>query len=188
MKNSNIEVSSHGYRWLDYQNIPEDIEREHIQKTIDVHQKLLGENPPGFYQGKPSLNTRRLILETGTFLYDSDSYSDELPYWLQHDQSHHLIIPYTLECNDMRFVIPNGFTNGEQFFHYLKDTFDYLYQEGESSPKMMSVGLHCRLVARPGRITGLIKFLDYISSFQDIWICKREDIAKHWHQNHSKSI
>ena len=184
MKKANMEISSHGYRWLDYSSIKEEIEKEHIEKTIEVHQGLLGEAPAGIYQGKPSINTRRLVIETGKFKYDSDAYSDELPYWVGHQNKNHLIIPYTLECNDMRFATANGFSYGEQFFHYLKDTFDCLYEEGEYAPKMMSIGLHCRLIARPGRIQALKKFLNYIESFNDIWVCKREEIAHHWHQNH----
>ena len=184
MKKANMEISSHGYRWLDYANVSEEVEKEHIEKTLDVHQKILGETPPGIYQGKPSLNTRRLVIETGKFLYDSDSYSDEIPYWVNYKNKSHLIIPYTLECNDMRFATANGFSCGEQFYQYLKDTFDCLYAEGEASPKMMSVGLHCRLIARPGRIQALKKFLDYIEGFNDVWVCKREEIARHWHENH----
>ena len=184
MKKANFEISSHGYRWLDYQNIPIEIEKEHIEKTIEVHQRFLGETPAGIYQGKPSINTRKLIIENGRFLYDSDSYSDELPYWVRFQEKNHLIIPYTLECNDMRFAIANGYSYGDEFFHYLKDTFNCLYEEGATSPKMMSVGLHCRLVARPGRIMALKKFLTYLEGFNDIWICKREEIAKHWMTNH----
>ena len=184
MKRANMEISSHGYRWLDYQNISQQIEKEHILKTIETHQRILGEVPPGFYQGKPSINTRRLIIETEKFKYDSDAYNDELPYWVTHDQKKHLVIPYTLECNDMRFATPNGFSCGEQFYQYLKDTFDCLYEEGAESPKMMSVGLHCRLVARPGRVQALKRFLDYLEEFDDIWICKREDLADHWQKYH----
>jgi len=185
MKSANFEISSHGYRWLDYQNISEEIEKEHIEKTVEIHQQIIGEKPPGIYQGKPSINTRKLIIENGSFLYDSDSYSDELPYWVNLNNHKHLIIPYTLECNDMRFATANGYSYGDQFFQYLKDTFDCLYQEGEDSPKMMSVGLHCRLIARPGRIMALKKFLTYLEGFSDIWICQRQEIASHWMANHS---
>jgi allantoinase len=185
MKKANMEVSSHGYRWLNYQNIPYDQEKEHIEKTIEVHQKILGENPAGIYQGKPSINTRKIIIDTGKFLYDSDSYSDELPYWVAQKDRKHLVIPYTLESNDMRFATANGFSYGEPFYQYLKDTFDCLYAEGADSPKMMSIGLHCRLVARPGRIQALKRFMTYLENFNDIWICKREEIAQHWTLNHS---
>ena len=192
MKNANMEISSHGYRWIDYQNTPEDIEKEHIERTIEIHQKVLGEKPPGIYQGKPGRNTRRLIIENGSFLYDSDAYSDELPFWMPYttkngDKKNHLIIPYTLECNDMRFATPNGFSYGEQFFHYLKDTFDCLYEEGSTHPKMMNIGLHCRLVARPGRIQALKKFMDYIQQKERVWITTREEIAYFWKKNHPPS-
>lgn len=180
MKKANMEISSHGYRWLDYQNISREIELEHIEKTIEAHQQILGETPPGFYQGKPSINTRELLIKTNKFKYDSDAYCDELPFWIQQDEHKHLVIPYTLECNDMRFATANGFSYGEPFYQYLKDSFDCLYEEGANSPKMMSIGLHCRLVARPGRIQALKKFMDYLQSFDDIWICKREQIADHW--------
>ena len=185
MKKAGFEISSHGYRWLDYQNIPMDVEKEHIEKTILAHQKILGEMPAGIYQGKPSKNTRRLIIENGNFLYDSDSYSDELPYWIHHQNKNHLVIPYTLECNDMRFATANGFSYGEPFYQYLKDTFDFLYEEGKTAPKIMNIGLHCRLVARPGRILALMRFMDYLQKFNDIWICQRKEIADIWHKNHS---
>ena len=185
MKKAGFEISSHGYRWLNYQNIPPEIEKQHIENTLLIHQRILGEKPPGIYQGKPSINTRKIVIENGSFIYDSDSYNDELPYWVQHQNKNHLIIPYTLECNDMRFATANGFSHGEPFYQYLKDTFDCLYAEGETDPKMMSIGLHCRLIARPGRVQALKKFLDYIENFPDIWICTRENIATFWNEKYS---
>mmetsp|Transcript_5551 Transcript_5551/g.7101 ORF Transcript_5551/g.7101 Transcript_5551/m.7101 type:complete len:341 (+) Transcript_5551:106-1128(+) len=188
MKNTpNWEIASHGYRWWDYQSINEDIEKEHIKRTIEIHEKYLGQRPVGMYQGKPNINTRKLVVEEGGFLYDSDSYADDLPYWTyDYGPKPHLIVPYTLSENDMRFAIPNGFSHGQEFFQYLKDSVDYLLEEGRNgSPKMMSIGLHCRLVGRPGRAAGLAKFIDYIKSHNnDIWIARRDDIAKHWYKHH----
>lgn len=181
MKAAGWEVASHGYRWIDYQYVGEDTEREHIRKTIEVHQKVLGERPLGIYQGKPNKDTRRLIVEEGGFLYDADSYADDLPYWNYDYGKPHLIVPYTLDNNDMRFA--QGL-EGDRFFQYLKDAFDTLYEEGATTPKMMSVGLHCRIVGRPGRARGLMRFLDYIKSKPDVWIARRVDIAKHWHEHH----
>ncbi|MEL6555351.1 MAG: allantoinase PuuE, partial [Cyanobacteria bacterium J06621_11] len=156
------EVASHGYRWIDYQYFGEEIERSHIQKAIDIHTQVIGSRPLGFYQGRNSPNTRRLIVEEGGFLYDADSYADDLPYWNHDYGKPHLVIPYTLDNNDMRFATAQGFNSGDQFFSYLRDAFDVLYKEGEQSPKMMSVGLHCRLSGRPGRAAALAKFLDYV--------------------------
>jgi len=188
MKDAGWEIASHGYRWWDYQDVPEDEEREHIKRTVAIHEKIFGKRPVGMYQGKPTVNTRKLIVEEGGFLYDSDSYADDLPYWTMKygDGKPHLIIPYTLSENDMRFVSPNGFSHGEDFFKYLKDSLDYLIEEGrEGSPKMMSVGLHCRLVGRPGRSAGLKKFLEYVKSLgDDVYLCTREQIANHWYEHH----
>ena len=184
MKKANFEISSHGYRWIDYRNVSAEIEKAHIEKTIEVHQKILGEKPPGIYQGKPSVNTRKLIIENGSFRYDSDAYNDEIPYWVKHEDKNHLIIPYTLECNDMKFSTGNGFSYGEQFYQYLKDTFECMYEEGTESAKLMSIGLHCRLIAKPGRVQALKKFLSYLEDYNDIWICQRQEIADHWHINH----
>lgn len=181
------EVASHGYRWIDYQYVGEAVEREHIQKAIKIHTEVTGSRPLGFYQGRLSPNTRRLVIEDGGFLYDADSYADDLPYWV-HDYGHpHLVIPYTLDNNDMRFATYQGFNSGEQFFTYLRDAFDVLYQEGETSPRMMSVGLHCRLAGRPGRTAALARFLDYVQSHENVWICRRVDIARHWHTHHVPS-
>ena len=184
IKESNFEVVSHGYRWIDYQFVQEEIEKEHIIKSYEIIKSIFGEYPLGWYTGRTSPNTRRLVLENTNVIYDSDSYSDDLPYWENINNKQHLIIPYTLDNNDMRFATNQGFNSGEQFFQYLKDSFDCLYKEGETNPKMMSIGLHCRLIGRPGRIQSLLKFLDYIQQFKDVWICKRNEIAEHWYQNY----
>ena len=184
IKESNFEIVSHGYKWIDYQFINEDIEKEHIIKSYEIIKSIFGEYPLGWYTGRTSPNTRRLIVENTNVIYDSDSYSDDLPYWEKINDKRHLIIPYTLDNNDMRFATNQGFNSGEQFFQYLKDSFDCLYKEGETNPKMMSIGLHCRLIGRPGRIQSLLKFLDYIQQFKDVWICKRNEIAEHWYQNY----
>ena len=184
IKESNFEIVSHGYKWIDYQFINEDIEKEHIIKSYEIIKSIFGEYPLGWYTGRTSPNTRRLIVENTNVIYDSDSYSDDLPYWEKINDKQHLIIPYTLDNNDMRFATNQGFNSGEQFFQYLKDSFDCLYKEGETNPKMMSIGLHCRLIGRPGRIQSLLKFLDYIQHFKDIWICKRNEIAQHWYQRY----
>ena len=186
MKQAKWEVASHGYRWWDYQNVNEETEREHILRTVQIHKDRIGVRPVGFYQGKPNVNTRKLVVEEGGFLYDSDSYADDLPYWNFDYGKPHLIIPYTLSENDMRFAIPNGFSNGDDFGAYLKDSLRYLVEEGKMGyPRMMSVGLHCRLVGRPGRAKALADFIDYAKSFnKDVWICTREDIANHWHTYH----
>ena len=180
----NHEIYSHGYRWIDYRSVPENIEREHIEMAIEIIQNLTGNRPLGWYTGRTSVNTRRLVAEAGGFLYDADAYDDDLPYWVKVDKTDHLVIPYTLDCNDMRFVSPQGFNSGDQFFSYLKDAFDTLYAEGDASPKMMSVGLHCRLIGRPGRFQALAKFVKYVKTFEKVWVCRRIDIAKHWRQYH----
>lgn len=184
MQSANWEIASHGLKWIDYQSMAMDEERGHIQEAIRLHTEITGIRPLGWYTGRTSPNTRNLVMEAGGFLYDSDSYSDDLPYWVMNYDQPHLVIPYTLDCNDMRFATAQGFNSGDQFFCYLKDTFDVLYQEGGIAPKMMSVGLHCRLVGRPGRVAALRRFLDYVSGFQDVWIARRVDIARHWHQYH----
>ncbi|MEZ8309566.1 allantoinase PuuE [Vibrio splendidus] len=178
------EICSHGYRWIDYQYIDESEERDHMTKAIKIIQQVTGQRPQGWYTGRTGPNTRRLVAEEGGFLYDSDAYDDDLPYW--HTETGHpqLVIPYTLDVNDMRFSTAQGFNSGEQFFQYLKDTFDTLYMEGETAPKMMSVGLHCRLIGRPGRIAALRRFLDYVKQHDSVWLCRRIDIANHWHQHH----
>jgi len=180
MKERGHELASHGYRWIDYQHVPAEIEAEHIAQAVAAHERILGERPVGFYQGRTGPNSRRLCIEEGGFLYDSDSYADDLPYW---DRSHgrpHLIVPYTLDVNDMRFATSQGFNSGEQFFCYLRDAFDVLYREGETAPKMMSVGLHCRLSGRPGRAAALGRFLDHVLAHDSVWVARRVDIARHW--------
>jgi allantoinase len=182
---ANYEVASHGWRWIDYQNIKKTEEKKHMKLAIQAHTKIFGKRPDGWYTGRCSPNTRDLVMENGGFLYDSDSYSDDLPYWETRNKKKQLIIPYTLDNNDMRFATNQGFNTGDHFFTYLKDSFDALYEEGKTNPKMMSVGLHCRLIGKPGRIQSLKRFLDYILKHEDIWICKRIDIAKHWIKNYS---
>ena len=175
-----FEICSHGYRWIDYQQIPEETEREHMQKAIDIQTRLTGERPLGWYTGRTSENTRKLLVEEGGFLYDADDYSDELPFWTRIDGKSHLIVPYTLDSNDMRFATAQGFNAGDQFFSYLKDSFDVLYCEGKTRPRMLSVGLHCRLAGRPGRFAALRRFLDYSLAHDGVWFCRRIDVARHW--------
>ena len=184
IKNGNYEVACHGWRWIDYQNVKKSTEKKDMKLAIKTIKKIFGKRPLGWYTGRCSPNTRDLVFEDGKFLYDSDSYSDDLPYWEYKKNKKQLIIPYTLDNNDMRFATSQGFNAGEQFYTYLKDSFDALYEEGKTNPKMMSVGLHCRLIGRPGRIQSLKKFLDYALKFNDVWICKRIDIAKHWIKNY----
>jgi len=185
IKKAGYEVASHGWRWIDYQNISKSEEKKHMKLAIKTIKKNFGTRPLGWYTGRCSPNTRDLVFEEGGFLYDSDSYSDDLPYWETRNKKKQLIIPYTLDNNDMRFATNQGFNTGDHFLTYLKDSFDALYEEGKNNPKMMSVGLHCRLIGRPGRIQSLKKFLDYVLNHKDVWICKRIDIAKHWIKNYS---
>jgi putative urate catabolism protein len=184
MLEADWEIASHGYRWIDYQYMGEEMEREHLQKAIAIHTQVTGSRPLGWYTGRISPNTRRLVVETGGFLYDSDSYADDLPYWVHDFGKPHLVIPYTLDTNDMRFGSPQGFNSGDQFFTYLRDAFDFLYAEGDIAPKMMNIGLHCRLVGRPGRAAALARFLDYVKGHPNVWVCRRIDIARHWHTHH----
>ena len=185
MLEADWEIASHGYRWIDYQYISEAEEREHLAHAIEIHTRVTGSRPLGWYTGRTSPDTRQLVLEDGGFLYDTDSYADDLPYWVEGlNDKPHLVIPYTLDANDMRFATNQGFNSGDQFFTYLKDTFDTLYAEGETAPKMMGVGLHCRLAGRPGRAAALARFLDYVQSQDRVWICRRLDIARHWHEHH----
>ena len=181
----NYDICAHGFRWIDYQFIDEKTEREHIKDCITLLTDCLGSRPLGWYTGRNSPNTRRLVMEEGGFLYDSDTYDDDLPYWNEDSKSNnrHLIIPYTLDVNDMRFASPQGFNSGDQFFNYLKDTFDALYLEGETHPKMMSVGMHARILGRPGRIMAMRRFLEYVKTFDDVWLCTRREIADHWYEN-----
>jgi len=186
LMSSNYEVASHGWRWIDYQYIKKSEEKKHMKMAIENQKKIFGKRPLGWYTGRCSPNTRDLVFEDGGFLYDSDSYSDDLPYWETKNNKRQLIIPYTLDNNDMRFATNQGFNTGDHFYSYLKDSFDALYEEGKTHPKMMSVGLHCRIIGKPGRIQALKKFLDYIKKHKNVWICKRVDIAKHWIKNYSK--
>ena len=187
------EIACHGLRWIHYQDIDEAVEREHMQQALDIITQLTGSTPLGWYTGRDSPNTRRLVVEQGGLLYDSDYYGDDLPLWTQvktsaGEDKTHLVIPYTLDVNDMRFATAQGFNSGEQFFHYLRDSFDVLYTEGAQTPKMMSVGLHCRLVGRPGRFRALQRFLDYVQARDQVWICRRIDIARHWIDRHPPQV
>lgn len=184
MKAADWEMASHGYRWIEYKDFSEAAEREHLKLAIDIHTRVTGSRPLGWYTGRSSEHTDKLVIEEGGFLYSSDSYADDLPYWINTDKKPHLIIPYTLDNNDMRFATPQGFNSGDQFFAYLRDAFDVLYAEGETAPKMMSIGLHCRLVGRPGRAAALMRFLDYVQQHDRVWLCRRIDIARHWHEHH----
>jgi putative urate catabolism protein len=179
------EIASHGWRWINYQSIPLDEEREHMQRAIEIHRRLTGERPLGWYTGRTSPNTRRLVVEDGGFVYDADDYNDDLPWYdtryKDKNGKAQLVVPYTLDANDMRFATAQGFNSGEQFFHYLKDSFDVLYAEGG---RMMSVGLHCRLAGRPGRAAALDRFLKYVKQKNKVWIARRIDIARHWLKNH----
>jgi putative urate catabolism protein len=177
------EIASHGWRWINYQDVPETVEREHMARAIEIHTRLTGTPPLGWYTGRTSPNTRRLAAEEGGFLYDADDYSDDLPFWTTEAGTPHLIVPYTLEANDMRFS-GTGLNTGEQFFSYLKDAFDVLYAEGEERPKMLSVGLHCRIVGRPGKMASLERFIRYAQGHKDVWFCRRIEIARHWRERH----
>ncbi len=178
------EVASHGWKWIDYQYISPDVERDHIRRSIEAIEQATGSRPLGWYTGRNSPRTRELVVEEGGFLYDADAYNDDLPYWVTITGKPHLVIPYTLDNNDMKFSVAPGFNSGEDFYTYLRDAFDVLYREGESSPKMMSVGLHNRLAGRPGRVAALERFLDHVQSHSDVWICRRVDIARHWIEYH----
>lgn len=184
MKEADWEIASHGLKWIDYRTFTEAEERAHMAEAIRIHTEVTGSRPLGWYTGRTSVHTRKLVMEEGGFLYEADSYADDLPYWVNGGRDPLLVIPYTLDANDMRFATPQGFNAGDQFFTYLKDTFDCLYREGETAPKMMSVGLHCRLVGRPGRAAALARFLDYVAAHDAVWCTRRIDIAWHWHAHH----
>ena len=184
MKEDGWEIASHGLKWIDYRNIPETEERAHLREAIRLHREVTGERPLGMYLGRTSENTQRLVMEEGGFRYSSDSYADDLPYWLTGRGGPHLVIPYTLDANDMRFTNAQGFAHGEDFFVYLRDSFDQLYEEGADAPRMMTVGLHCRLAGRPGRARGLVRFLDHLARHDRVWVPRRIDIAEHWHREH----
>ena len=178
------EICSHGYRWIDYRDVPEDVEREHLERAIEIIRSLTGERPLGWYTGRTSERTRALVVEEGGYFYDADDYNDDLPFWTEVNGKSHLVVPYTLDNNDMRFATPQGFNSGDQFYSYLRDAFDVLYAEGEHTPRMMSVGLHCRLVGRPGRLAALARFIEYTRRFDDVWFGRRIDIARHWRALH----
>ena len=187
------EIACHGLRWIHYQNVDEALEREHMRQALAIIEQLTGERPLGWYTGRDSPRTRRLVADDARLLYDSDYYGDDLPFWMKVQRSDgqvapQLIVPYTLDTNDMRFALPQGFSQGEDFFTYLRDSFDCLYAEGDpqglNAPKMLSVGLHCRLLGRPGRMAGLQRFLDHVQQHDRVWICKRIDIARHWIATH----
>ena len=187
------EIACHGWRWIHYQNVDEAVEREHMRLGMEAIEQLTGERALGWYTGRDSPRTHRLVADYGGFAYDSDYYGDDLPFWMQAEKSDgstvpQLIVPYTLDCNDMRFALPQGYSHADPFYQYLKDSFDALYAEGdpagEDRPKMMSIGMHCRLLGRPGRITALQRFLDHVQSHDRVWVCRRLDIARHWHAEH----
>jgi len=181
MQAADWEIASHGYRWIDYQEVDEITERNHLQQAIDIHEAVTGTRPTGWYLGRCSPRTHRIVAEDGGFVYNSDSYADDLPYWDYHHNRAQLMVPYTLDANDMRFATPQGFNSGQQFFEYLKDSFDVLYAEGS---RMMSVGLHCRIAGRPGRTAALARFLDYVGEHDAVWVARRIDIAEHWRRHH----
>ncbi|MEJ2625783.1 MAG: allantoinase PuuE [Pseudolabrys sp.] len=184
MREAGWEIASHGLKWIDYKDIGEAEERQHMAEAIRIHAKATGTRPLGWYTGRNSVNTLKAVLDDGGFVYSSDSYADDLPYWVKGPNGPHVVIPYTLDNNDMRFINPQGFGNGDQFFAYLRDAFEVLYEEAEDRPKMMSVGLHCRLTGRPGRTAGLMRFLDHIASRERVWVATRLDIARHWQTVH----
>ncbi|WP_075183504.1 allantoinase PuuE [Pantoea sp. 1.19] len=189
IRDAHYDVVSHGWRWIHYQHMDAEQERQHMRQAVAILRELFGQAPTGWYTGRDSPNTRRLLVEEGGFTWDSDYYGDDLPFWTRVSCSDgrvkpHLIIPYTLECNDMRFATPQGFNTAEQFYTYLKDSFDVLYAEGETAPKMMSVGMHCRLLGRPGKFRALQRFLDHIQQHEKVWICTRQQIADHWQATH----
>ncbi len=191
------EIACHGWRWIHYQNVEEAVEREHMRRGLEIIERLTGQRPgeagsvhgAGWYTGRDSPNTRRLVVEHGGIEYDSDYYGDDLPFWLQVRKTdgalaQHLVVPYTLDCNDMRFALPQGYSHGDPFFQYLKDAFDVHYAEGEERPAMMSIGMHCRLLGRPGRMRALQRFLDYVGQHDRVWVTRRIDIARHWKATH----
>ena len=184
MREAGWEIASHGLKWIEYKDFSLEEERAHMRDAIRLHTEATGERPLGWYTGRCSMRTLQLVMEEGGFLYSSDSYADDLPYWVQGPKAPHLVVPYTLDTNDMRFATAQGFNSGDQFFAYLKDSFDVLYAEGATQPKMLSVGLHCRLAGRPGRAAALARFLDYAGRHAGVWFCRRIDIARHWMAEH----
>ena len=185
MQEAGWEIASHGLKWVEHQYMDREEERRQIKEAIRLHEEVTGERPLGWYTGRSSPNTLALVAEAGGFLYQADSYADDLPYWVEVEDKRQLIVPYTLDANDMRFAIQAGFTAGDQFLAYLKDSFDVLYEEGRrGTAKMMSIGLHCRLVGRPGRAAALARFLDHVAAHDKVWVCRRIDIARHWREHH----
>ncbi|RJF94693.1 allantoinase PuuE [Oleomonas cavernae] len=184
MVDAGHEIASHGLRWINYQYVEEAVERAHLQQAVEILTQVAGTRPLGWYTGRTGPNTRRLVAEHGGFLYDADAYDDELPYWQDVAGKPLLIVPYTLDANDMRFINAQGFGEGQQFYSYLKDSFDTLYKEGAETPRMLSIGLHCRLAGRPGRFAAVERFIDYAQSHEGVWFARRVDIARHWHQYH----
>ena len=184
MREAGWEIASHGLKWIDYKDTPEAEERADLIEAIRVHTKVTGARPLGWYTGRTSVNSLKLVLEDGGFTYSSDSYADDLPYWVTGPKGPHVIVPYTLDANDMRFVNAQGFAGSDEFFAFLRDAFDVLYAEGHDAPKMMSIGLHCRLTGRPGRTAGLARFLDHIAKHDRVWVATRLDIARHWINEH----
>ncbi|MBH0239619.1 allantoinase PuuE [Methylobrevis albus] len=185
MQEADWEIASHGLKWIEYKDFSEAEERAHLEEAIRIHTEVTGSRPLGWYTGRSSMQSQKLVMEEGGFLYSSDSYADDLPYWVEGPNGPHLVIPYSLDANDMRFATPQGFNAGDQFFAYLKDSFDVLYDEGAAgSPKMMSIGLHCRLAGRPGRAAALARFIDYVLSHDKVWLPRRIDIAWHWSKHH----
>ena len=183
------EIACHGWRWIHYQHTPEELEREHMKIGMEIIERLTGARALGWYTGRDSPNTRRLVADYGGFLYDSDYYGDDLPFWTEVQKSNgdsvpHLVVPYTLDTNDMRFALPQGFSHGDEFFEYLRDALDVMYAEGEERPAMMSIGMHCRLLGRPGRFKALQRFLDHIEKHDRVWVCRRVDVARHWIEHH----
>ncbi len=183
MKEAGWEIASHGLKWIEYKDFSRKDEAAHMAEAIRLHTEVTGERPLGWYTGRCSEQTTGLVMEEGGFLYSSDSYADDLPYWVAGPKGPHLVIPYTLEANDMRYA-SNGYVTGDDFYHYLRDSFDVLYAEGAEVPKMLSIGLHCRLIGRPGKISGLMKFLDHIARHDRVWVPRRVDIARHWAKVH----
>lgn len=189
MKEADWEIASHGLKWIDYKDYTKEAEREHMLEAIRIHEEVTGSRPLGWYTGRASIHSNELAMEEGGFLYSSDSYADDLPYWVEGPNGPHLIIPYTLDTNDMRFATNQGFNSGDQFYTYLKDAFDVLYEEGRNgSPKMLNVGLHCRLVGRPARVAALRRFVDYVLSHDKVWVPRRIDIAWHWIAQHRPGV
>ena len=184
MVDAGHEVLSHGYRWIDYQYVPEAVERDHLKRAVEALTRLTGSRPLGWYTGRVSENTRRLVVEEGGFLYDSDAYNDDLPYWVVESGKAHLVIPYSMDSNDMKTAMAGGFGTGQDWLDYVRDAFDLLYAESAAQPRMMSVGLHLRLIGRPGRALALARFLDHVKKHPDVWICRRVDIARHWIATH----